>query len=83
MDGLKDLFVDNTVSMKKITKNQIDSLNKIRNSKGRFFGLYTTQGRVINAQFVNESDAYVTVYDRNNCEDVKLAKTSIKAVSLG
>jgi hypothetical protein len=69
--------------MKQITKNQIDALNKIRNSKGRFFGLYTSQGDVINAQFVNESDAYVTVYDRNNFSNRKLAKTSIDSVSLG
>lgn len=68
--------------MKKLHKTQIDALNAIRNSKGRFFGLYTTQGNVINAQFVAETDSYITVYDRNNHFDRKLAKSSIDRVNI-
>ena len=66
--------------MKKMTQRQIDALNTIRNSKGRFFGLKTTAGEVLNAQFRGESDSYVRVYDRNNRENRKFAKTSIASV---
>ena len=66
--------------MKKLNQTQIVALNKIRNSKGRFFGLKTTAGEVMNAQFRNETDMYVRVYDRNNMRNRKLAKTSIASV---
>lgn len=69
--------------MKKLTKKQIEALNAIRQSKGRFFGLYLTQGDVLNAQFVNETDAYINVYDRNNRLHRKLAKSSVAGVKLG
>jgi acetoacetate decarboxylase len=63
--------------MKKLNKTQISTLNSIRNSKGRFFGLYTKQGEAINAQFRGETDAYVDVYDRNNKRTRRIAKSSI------
>jgi hypothetical protein len=69
--------------MKKLTKQQIEALNAIRQSKGRFFGLYLTQGDVLNAQFVNETDAYINVFDRNNRSHRKLAKSSVAGVRLG
>lgn len=69
--------------MKKLTKQQIEALNAIRQSKGRFFGLYLTQGDVLNAQFVNETDAYINVFDRNNRSHRKLAKSSVAEVRLG
>lgn len=69
--------------MKKLTKQQIEALNQIRNSKGRFFGLYTTQGQVINAQFNYETDGYIYVYDRNRTEVRKLSKHSVERVNLG
>jgi len=68
--------------MKQVTKKQRSAVTAIRNSKGRFFGLYTKQGSVHNAQLVNETDNYITVYDRNLGERVKLAKTSIEAVKI-
>jgi acetoacetate decarboxylase len=68
--------------MKKLTKKQIGALEAIRNSKGRFFGLYTTQGQVMNAQFLGESDDYIHVYDRNRNVDRKLAKSSIDRVNI-
>ena len=52
-------------------------MKAIRNSKGRFFGLYTKAGEALNAQFVAESPSYVTVYDRNAKYKRKLAKTSL------
>lgn len=69
--------------MKQLNKQQKSALNAIRESKGRFFGLYTTQGDVMNAQFQSESPFYVTVYDRNHGYTRKLAKSSIKSVNLG
>jgi hypothetical protein len=66
--------------MKRMTQKQIDAMNMIRNSKGRFFGLKTTSGEVLNAQFRGETDSYVQVYDRNNFMNRKFAKTSIASV---
>ena len=63
--------------MKKMTQRQIDALNTIRNSKGRFFGLKTTAGEVLNAQFRGETDSYIKIYDRNNFRNRLFAKTSI------
>ena len=68
--------------MKKLTKKQIGALEAIRNSKGRFFGIYTTQGQVMNAHFLGESDDYIHVYDRNRNVDRKLAKSSIDRVNI-
>jgi hypothetical protein len=54
----------------------------IRNSAGRFFGLYTANHRpAINAQFRSETPSYIKVYDRNARTNVKLAKTNILGVS--
>ena len=69
--------------MTKLTKNQISALNAIRNSKGRFFGLYTTNGEVMNAQFLGETDSYIRVFDRNNRTNRKLAKTSVQSANIG
>ena len=41
-----------------------NTLNTIRNSKGRFFGL-TTKTETLNAQFRGETDSFVKVWDRN------------------
>ena len=57
-------------------------MKAIRNTRGRFFGLYTTQGEAMNAQLMGETDNYVQVYDRNAGENRKLAKTSISGVRL-
>jgi hypothetical protein len=57
-------------------------MKAIRNARGRFFGLYTTQGESLNAQLVGETDNYVQIYDRNAGVDRKLAKTSICGVRL-
>ena len=53
----------------------------IRNSQGRFFGLYTTNRPAMNAQFRNETESYINVYDRNSRVQRKLAKSSIIGVS--
>lgn len=66
--------------MTKTKQNKI--MTAIRNSKGRFFGLYTKTGEALNAQFVSESPAYVVVYDRNRSVNRKLAKTSLSGIKL-
>jgi hypothetical protein len=66
--------------MKNATLNQI--MGAIRQSKGRFFGLYTKQGESINARFVNETPSYVSIYDRNNGLERKLAKSSVIGVRI-
>jgi len=67
----------------RLTNKQRSVLTAIRASRGRFFGLYTTQGDVINAQFVEETPNYIRVYDRNNFEMRQLAKSSLSKVNLG
>jgi hypothetical protein len=66
-----------------MTNTKQNSIMKaIRNSKGRFFGLYTKTGEAINAQFSKETPSYVTVYDRNHNKYRKLAKTSLTGLRL-
>lgn len=69
----------NIAHMKRVN-NRV--MKAIRNSKGRFFGLYTAQGESVNAQLMSETDNYVRVYDRNAGTNRKLAKTSICGVRL-
>lgn len=64
------------------TTKQNKIMRAIRNSKGRFFGLYTKAGEALNAQFVSESPAYITVFDRNRSANRKLAKTSLSGIKL-
>jgi hypothetical protein len=71
------------LGLMKLTNRQKTALKAIRNSGGRFFGLYTTQGDVMNAQFVDETPNYIRVYDRNNFETRQLAKSSVAKVNLG
>ena len=66
--------------MKTKVNNRV--MKAIRNTKGRFFGLYTTQGEALNAQFGGETDNYIHVYDRNSGLERKLAKTSVCGVRL-
>lgn len=62
------------------TKQQNNVIDEIRNSKGRFFGLYTNNRPAINAQFQGETPSYITVYDRNARVKRKLAKSSVIGV---
>jgi len=67
----------------KLNRKQTIALNAIRKTKGRFFGLYTTQGEAVNAQFLGETNAYIRIFDRNNRTTRRLAKTSLDRVSCG
>lgn len=51
--------------------------------RGRFFGLKTTKGEVLNAQLVRETPKYIEVWDRNTYNYRLFAKTSIDSISVG
>lgn len=65
----------------KLNRKQSSALKAIRETKGRFFGLYTTQGEVVNAQFLGETSNYITIFDRNARFNRRLAKTSLALVN--
>lgn len=58
-------------------------VSAMRSSRGRFFGLTTTQGNSVNGRFVSETPKYVRVYDRNRDENLTLAKSSLAAYREG
>lgn len=65
----------------KLNRKQTLALNAIRATKGRFFGLTTVQGEILNAQFLGETNNYITIFDRNNRSSRRLAKTSLALVN--
>lgn len=67
----------------KLNRKQKTALNVIRGTRGRFFGLRTSQGETLNAQFRGETDSYIQVFDRNNGLLRRFAKTSLDKVSFG
>lgn len=70
------VLFDSSNAMKYIKSN----INKIENSRGRFFGLTTYDGRVYNAKLVRSTPNYVVIYDRNRTEDVRISKTNVQSV---
>lgn len=67
----------------KLNRKQKTALNVIRGTRGRFFGLRTSQGETLNAQFRGETNSYIQVFDRNNGLLRRFAKTSLDKVSFG
>ena len=67
----------------KLNRKQQTALNVIRGTRGRFFGLRTSQGETFNAQFRGEMDSYIQIFDRNNGLLRRFAKTSLDKVSFG
>lgn len=68
--------MNKTTSNKRLN-NALSTLN------GRFFGLVTKQGEVINAQLASSSNEYITVLVSNNRFQRKFAKSSIASISVG
>ena len=58
-------------------------LNAIRNTNGRFFGLYTKHGESLNAQLQSETDQTIVIYDRNFNRTRRFSKASIAGVRSG
>jgi hypothetical protein len=68
-------------------KNQIKDIRNVsveamKKSKGRFFGLYFNDGTCINAQFRKETPETVVVYDRTNKSTRRVYKDSIASVNI-
>lgn len=69
--------------MKNNTKSsQCNIFNKLANSKGRFFGLYLTNGEILNVKFKSQTDSYFTVYDRTAKTTRKFRKTSLAKATI-
>jgi hypothetical protein len=64
------------------TTNTTNMFARIANSKGRFFGLYLKNGETLNAQYRNQTDAYLTVYDRTSKMTRKFRKTSVSRATV-
>jgi hypothetical protein len=68
---------------KNTTANTTANLfTKIANSKGRFFGLYLKNGETLNAQYRNQTESYLTVYDRTSKMTRKFRKTSVSRATV-
>jgi hypothetical protein len=68
----------------KNTNTQINQMvNAMNTSGGRFFGLTTTSGEQINAQFVSATPKTVVIYDRNRFTHRRLMKSSLKRMRMG
>ena len=69
--------------MKNTSKTTTGNLiTNIANTKGRFFGLYLTNGEVLNVQFRSQTNSYITVYDRKARAMRKLRKTSLASATV-
>lgn len=71
------------IAVMKTNNKQKQAVKAIEESKGRFFGLYTKKGQVMNAQLVGSTPCYLRVYDRNSGIRSQIAKTSVASVKLG
>jgi len=58
-----------------------NTLDAMRNTKGRFFGL-TTKTRTLNAQFLGETKYFVKIYDRNENRNCRFHKNSLLRVNI-
>jgi hypothetical protein len=68
--------------MKTTSKTNCNLFTRIENSKGRFFGLYLKNGDILNAQYRNSTNSYLTVYDRNAKATRKVRKTSVTGATV-
>lgn len=57
-------------------------IQNIANTRGRFFGLYLTNGEVLNAQYRSQTESYITVFDRKQRTMRKLRKTSVASATV-
>ena len=68
--------------MKNNYRTTTDLIENITNTKGRFFGLYLTNGEVLNAQYRSQTNSYITVYDRSAKSMRKLRKSSVASATV-
>lgn len=55
-------------------------VNVMKQTKGRFFGLYLKSGESINAQFRRETPKTVSIYDRSESRNRLINKSSIECI---
>jgi hypothetical protein len=68
--------------MKNTSRTTTNLIENITNTKGRFFGLYLTNGEVLNAQYRSQTNSYITVYDRSAKSMRKLRKSSVASATV-
>jgi hypothetical protein len=68
--------------MKNTSRTTTNLIENITNTKGRFFGLYLTNGEVLNAQYRSQTNSYITVYDRSAKAVRKLRKSSVASATV-
>lgn len=68
--------------MKNTSLTTTNLIENITNTKGRFFGLYLTNGEVLNAQYRSQTNSYITVYDRSSRSMRKLRKSSVASATV-
>lgn len=61
-------------------QNKTSAVGAMKQTRGRFFGLYLKNGEVINAQFRRETPKKVSIYDRNNGRERLINKSGIDYV---
>lgn len=55
-------------------------VSAMKQTKGRFFGLYLKSGESINAQFRRETPKTVSIYDRSGSRNRLINKSSIECI---
>lgn len=68
--------------MKNTSKTTTELIENITKTKGRFFGLYLTNGEILNAQYRSQTTSYITVYDRSARTMRKLRKSSVASATV-
>jgi len=57
-----------------------DILPAIRATQGRFFGLYTKDGRAFNARLIRETPKGIRFFDRNRNNERLVTKNNIRSI---
>lgn len=58
------------------------AVKAMKESRGRFFGMYLNSGEVFNAQFRKETPQTVVVFDRSSKQERRINKASIRHVNI-
>lgn len=66
-----------TTATKTNRRNASCVFNRIANARGRFFGLYLTNGEAINAQYRDQTDSYLVIFDRFKNKNRRILKSRV------
>ena len=56
--------------------------DRMARTAGRFFGLVLESGERINAQYRNQTDKYLMIYDRNQARNRRILKTQVSKTTV-